>query len=144
MAPGCFLNCPPTDEGGADPTEGFEMTQIAVVTILTQVVEHLTMEVGRVWHDIQAGRVVTKPLGTLPFSQCLLLLAFDYFCQAVSYRTKDVYGITRELPLNYVERGDVDQKADNLIRDKHIVIYGSSKQGKPLFENIAFILKIIL
>jgi len=48
-----------------------------------------------------------------------------------NYKTKSVYGISRELPLNYVERKEVDQKLiDNLTRDKHIVIYGSSKQGK--------------
>ena len=46
-------------------------------------------------------------------------------------KTRSVYGISRELPLNYVERKEVDQKlVDNLTKDKHIVIYGSSKQGK--------------
>jgi hypothetical protein len=48
-----------------------------------------------------------------------------------TYKTNSVYGISRELPLNYVERETVDQKlVDNLTKDKHIVIYGSSKQGK--------------
>lgn len=43
----------------------------------------------------------------------------------------DVYGITRELPHNYVGRSSVDDKLkDDLNRGKHIVIYGSSKQGK--------------
>lgn len=43
----------------------------------------------------------------------------------------DVYGITRELPLNYVGRDEVDDKlTSDLNRGKHIVIYGSSKQGK--------------
>lgn len=47
------------------------------------------------------------------------------------YDTDSVYGIVRDVPLNYVERGRVDQKLiENLERDKHIVIYGSSKQGK--------------
>jgi len=47
------------------------------------------------------------------------------------YKTNSVYGISRELPLNYVEREEVDQRlVDNLTKDKHIVIYGSSKQGK--------------
>jgi hypothetical protein len=47
------------------------------------------------------------------------------------YKTNSVYGIRRELPLNYVEREEVDQRlVDNLTKDKHIVIYGSSKQGK--------------
>jgi len=42
-----------------------------------------------------------------------------------------VYGIVRDVPLNYVVRAGVDQKlVDNLTRDKHIVVYGSSKQGK--------------
>jgi hypothetical protein len=39
------------------------------------------------------------------------------------YKTNSVYGISRELPLNYVEREAVDQKlVDNLTKDKHIVI----------------------
>lgn len=46
-------------------------------------------------------------------------------------RTSDVFGISRELPLNYVERNSADKKlVDNLTRDKHLVIFGSSKQGK--------------
>lgn len=48
-----------------------------------------------------------------------------------THQTADVYGINRELPLNYISRKDVDEKfIDNLTRDKHLVIYGSSKQGK--------------
>jgi len=47
------------------------------------------------------------------------------------YQRDRVYGIVRDLPLNYIERPDVDDKLlDVLKRDKHIVIYGSSKQGK--------------
>jgi hypothetical protein len=47
------------------------------------------------------------------------------------YKTSDVYGIGRELPLNYIARDSVDKSLiDNLTRDKHLVIYGSSKQGK--------------
>jgi hypothetical protein len=47
------------------------------------------------------------------------------------HETDSVYGIVRDIPLNYVERDRVDQKlTQNLKRDKHIVIYGSSKQGK--------------
>ena len=46
------------------------MTQIAVVTILTQVIQHLTMEVGRVGHEIQVCEVAISSLEmTLPFSQ---------------------------------------------------------------------------
>lgn len=46
-------------------------------------------------------------------------------------KTDDVFGITRDLPLNYVERDSADKMlVDNLTRDKHLVIFGSSKQGK--------------
>jgi hypothetical protein len=45
--------------------------------------------------------------------------------------TDAVYGITRDVPLNYVTRPNADDKLiDNLTRDKHLVVYGSSKQGK--------------
>jgi hypothetical protein len=48
-----------------------------------------------------------------------------------SYKANEVFGISRELPLNYITRKAVDNALiDNLTRDKHIVIYGSSKQGK--------------
>lgn len=48
-----------------------------------------------------------------------------------SHRASDVYGIGRDLPLNYVERKSVDDYfIANLTRDKHVIIYGSSKQGK--------------
>jgi len=47
------------------------------------------------------------------------------------FLTDDVYGISRDLPLNYVVRKSVDNiLIDNLKRGKHIVIFGSSKQGK--------------
>lgn len=47
------------------------------------------------------------------------------------HKVDDVYGITRELPLNYVIRKGVDDEfIESLARDRHIVIYGSSKQGK--------------
>lgn len=50
---------------------------------------------------------------------------------AKSYRASDVFGITRAEPLNYSYRPSVDDElVDNLARDKHLVIYGSSKQGK--------------
>ncbi|WP_292481128.1 hypothetical protein [Mesorhizobium sp.] len=46
-------------------------------------------------------------------------------------KLREVYGVGREMPLNYVERDDVDKTfIANLTRDKHVVIYGSSKQGK--------------
>ena len=47
------------------------------------------------------------------------------------HKATTVFGISRELPLNYIERAGVDDKLmDNLTRDQHIVIFGSSKQGK--------------
>lgn len=43
----------------------------------------------------------------------------------------DVFGINRDLPLNYVERSSADNIfVQNLARNQHLVIYGSSKQGK--------------
>ncbi|MBY6073416.1 hypothetical protein KUV35_19100 [Marinobacter salsuginis] len=47
------------------------------------------------------------------------------------FTTDQVFGISRALPLNYVPRAYVDEKFINcLAREKHLVIYGSSKQGK--------------
>ena len=49
----------------------------------------------------------------------------------VAKKARDVFGVGREKPLNYVERTEVDGKfIESLTRDKHVVIYGSSKQGK--------------
>ncbi len=46
-------------------------------------------------------------------------------------KVDEVFGINRDLPLNYVSRPAVDDRfVENLTRDKHVVIYGSSKQGK--------------
>lgn len=46
-------------------------------------------------------------------------------------KTEEVFGIVRGRPLNYVERERVDSVFfESLSRDKHIVVYGSSKQGK--------------
>lgn len=48
-----------------------------------------------------------------------------------SYLLDEVYGISRDVPLNYVERESVDEVfRKNLRRGKHITIFGSSKQGK--------------
>ena len=48
-----------------------------------------------------------------------------------SYTTSAVFGIARDIPVNYVTRDNVDGAlVNNLTRDKHVVIYGSSKQGK--------------
>lgn len=47
------------------------------------------------------------------------------------HTTDAVFGVSRDLPLNYVSRDAVDGKfVDSLARQQHIVIYGSSKQGK--------------
>lgn len=45
-------------------------------------------------------------------------------------KTKDVFGIQRELPLNYVSREVDNLFNDSLDRNHHVVIFGSSKQGK--------------
>lgn len=47
------------------------------------------------------------------------------------HRATDVFGIQRDVPKNYVTRAKVDDVfVESLVRDKHIVVYGSSKQGK--------------
>jgi hypothetical protein len=47
------------------------------------------------------------------------------------HKTKDVYGISRDVPLNYVSRPGIDDYLiSSLDREKHVVIFGSSKQGK--------------
>ncbi len=47
------------------------------------------------------------------------------------YKVDEVFGVGRKLPLNYVRREEVDEKfIESLTRDHHVVIYGSSKQGK--------------
>lgn len=43
----------------------------------------------------------------------------------------EVFGVVRDIPLNYVPRDKVDQAfVEALSRTKHIVVYGGSKQGK--------------
>lgn len=47
------------------------------------------------------------------------------------YQSNDVFGTSRNLPPNYVERDEVDNRmTDVLERDQHVVVYGASKQGK--------------
>lgn len=47
------------------------------------------------------------------------------------HTTDEVFGITRQLPLNYVEREAVDEKLrEEINAGHHLVIFGSSKQGK--------------
>lgn len=44
---------------------------------------------------------------------------------------EDVFGVSRNLPLTYVEREEVEKRLlSSLTREKHIVIHGGSKQGK--------------
>ena len=46
-------------------------------------------------------------------------------------KLRDAFGVGREEPLNYVERQEVNGRfVESLTRDKHVVIYSSSKQGK--------------
>lgn len=46
-------------------------------------------------------------------------------------KTSDVFKTSRGLPLNYVIRNHTDQRfIDSLTEDSHLVIHGSSKQGK--------------
>jgi hypothetical protein len=43
----------------------------------------------------------------------------------------DVFGISRDVPLTYTQRENLDEEfVEGLSRKKHIVVYGSSKQGK--------------
>lgn len=49
----------------------------------------------------------------------------------VKHAVDDVFGVSRDVPLNYVDRDAVDGKfIESLSRSHHIVIFGSSKQGK--------------
>lgn len=46
-------------------------------------------------------------------------------------KIQDVFGQSRNLPLNYIERENIDSAfKESLTFNKHVVIYGSSKQGK--------------
>lgn len=48
-----------------------------------------------------------------------------------THRTEEVYGVNRDVPLNYITRKSADDKLiDSLPRGIHLVIHGSSKQGK--------------
>src|SRR4051812_2076308 len=48
-----------------------------------------------------------------------------------SHTVDEVFGVSRDLPLNYASRQSVDNKLiENLSRGSHLVIYGTSKQGK--------------
>ena len=61
------------------------------------------------------------------------------------YELDDVYGISRDLPLNYVERKSVDGKFKrNINREKHITIFGSSKQGNTSLKKHCLYQRYIL
>jgi hypothetical protein len=48
-----------------------------------------------------------------------------------THRMGDVFGIVRDIPATYVPRHKVDGTfIESLTRDKHVVVFGSSKQGK--------------
>ncbi len=48
-----------------------------------------------------------------------------------THQLHDVFGVSRDTPLSYVERESVDKKfVSSLARGKHITVYGGSKQGK--------------
>lgn len=73
--------------------------------------------------EVDAGARVSSHLA--PSVAATLNILADH------HRLSDVYGISRDLPLNYVPRDGVDGVfVESLTRDKHIVVYGSSKQGK--------------
>jgi hypothetical protein len=48
-----------------------------------------------------------------------------------THKLSNVFGTSRDVPESYVERDGVDDRfLNDLARDKHLVIHGSSKQGK--------------
>lgn len=55
------------------------------------------------------------------------------------YRVDEVYGVTRRrVPLTYESRESVDDRFLNeMRRDQHLVIYGTSKQGKSSLLKVA-------
>ncbi len=52
------------------------------------------------------------------------------------YQTNQVYGVSNEMIETYIEREAVDRNfVEGLSKNKHIVIYGASKQGKTSLTN---------
>ena len=50
--------------------------------------------------------------------------------------TNEVYGVSNELIETYIERQHVDESFINgLKKNKHIIVYGASKQGKTSLTN---------
>ena len=51
-------------------------------------------------------------------------------------KVSEVFGVKKEMVLSYIERDSVDNKfRDALDDDKHIIVYGASKQGKSALIN---------
>jgi hypothetical protein len=86
---------------------------------------------------LRSGKPPTTPARTRslksarsPGSQSKEALEVAMSDNAVA-KLQDVFGVSRDVPLTYVERDDVDKKfVSSLAREKHIVVYGGSKQGK--------------
>ena len=54
-----------------------------------------------------------------------------------SHTLAEVYGVTREVPRTYVLRNAVDKRfVEDMLRDKHIIVHGSSKQGKTCLRRV--------
>ena len=51
-------------------------------------------------------------------------------------KTIDVFGVSNSNIASYIEREDVDTRfLEGLLRNKHIIVFGSSKQGKTALTN---------
>lgn len=51
------------------------------------------------------------------------------------YKLEDVFGLTRKIPLTYIERTNVDGIFQKSLKGKkHITVFGSSKQGKTCLK----------
>lgn len=51
-------------------------------------------------------------------------------------KTAEVFGVSNEQIASYIERDEVDAKfIEGLDRNKHIIVYGASKQGKTALTN---------
>lgn len=81
---------------------------------------------------LQGRRIVRAPAQQFPtILQLLAQQGAKMNVKRTDYRLRDVFGVGRDVPLNYVSRRKVDDRfIDSLGRDKHIVVHGSSKQGK--------------
>ncbi|MEH2127211.1 hypothetical protein [Nostoc sp.] len=51
-------------------------------------------------------------------------------------RTTEVFGVSNEQIASYIERNQVDERfIEGLQRNKHIIVFGASKQGKTSLTN---------